>query len=81
MFELAGKIAIVTGGSRGIGRAISVALARAGAHVLINYRSNEEAATETLRLIEAAGGRGELLGFDVADPESVDRAIKTAIEQ
>ena len=81
MFELAGKIAIVTGGSRGIGRAISVALARAGAHVLINYRSNEEAATETLRLIEAAGGRGELLGFDVADPESVDRAIKMAIDR
>ncbi|MGB5696644.1 MAG: 3-oxoacyl-[acyl-carrier-protein] reductase [Polyangiales bacterium] len=81
MFELAGKIAIVTGGSRGIGRAISVALARAGAHVLINYRSNEEAATETLRLVEAAGGRGELLGFDVADPESVDRAIKMAIDR
>jgi len=81
VFELAGKIAIVTGGSRGIGRAISVALARAGAHVLINYRSNEEAATETLRLIEAAGGRGELLGFDVADPESVDRAIKMAIDR
>jgi 3-oxoacyl-[acyl-carrier protein] reductase len=81
VFELAGKIAIVTGGSRGIGRAISVALARAGAHVLINYRSNEEAATETLRLVEAAGGRGELLGFDVADPESVDRAIKMAIDR
>ena len=78
MFDLAGKIAVVTGGSRGIGRAVSVALAEAGAHVLINYRSNEEAAQETLRLIEEAGGTGELLGFDVADPESVDAAIKDA---
>jgi len=78
VFDLAGKIAVVTGGSRGIGRAVSVALAEAGAHVLINYRSNEEAAQETLRLIEEAGGTGELLGFDVADPESVDAAIKDA---
>jgi 3-oxoacyl-[acyl-carrier protein] reductase len=78
VFDLAGKIAIVTGGSRGIGRAASVALAEAGAHVLVNYRSNEEAANETLRLIDAAGGTGEILGFDVADPESVDAAIKDA---
>ena len=69
MFDLAGKIAVVTGGSRGIGRATSLALAEAGAHVLVNYRSNEEAAKETLALIEKAGGQGELLGFDVADPE------------
>jgi 3-oxoacyl-[acyl-carrier protein] reductase len=68
----------VTGGSRGIGRAVSVALAEAGAHVLVNYRSNEEAAHETLRLIEEGGGTGELLGFDVADSESVDAAIKDA---
>jgi 3-oxoacyl-[acyl-carrier protein] reductase len=81
VFDLAGKIAIVTGGSRGIGRATSIALAQAGAFVLVNYRSNEEAAKETLRLIEEAGGKGELLGFDVADPESVDRAIKEAIER
>lgn len=78
MFDLAGKIAVVTGGSRGIGRAVSVALAEAGAHVLVNYRSNQEAARETLRQIEEAGGTGELLGFDVADPESVDAAIKDA---
>jgi len=79
VFDLAGKIAVVTGGSRGIGRATGIALAEAGAHVLVNYRSNEEAAKETLQLIEEAGGKGELLGFDVADPESVDRAIKDAI--
>ena len=79
MFDLAGKIAIVTGGSRGIGRATSLALAEAGAHVLVNYRSNEEAAKQTLALIEEAGGQGEILGFDVADPDSVDRAIKEAV--
>ncbi len=76
MFDLAGKIAIVTGGSRGIGRATSVALAQAGALVLVNYRSNEEAARETVRLIEEAGGQAERVAFDVADPDSVDQHIK-----
>ncbi|MGB5414771.1 MAG: 3-oxoacyl-ACP reductase family protein [Polyangiales bacterium] len=79
MFDLAGKIAIVTGGSRGIGRATSIALAQAGALVLVNYRSNEAAARETLRLIEEAGGQAELAAFDVADPDSVDRSIKEAL--
>ena len=79
MFDLAGKIAVVTGGSRGIGRATSVALAEAGARVLINYRSNEEAASETLRLVEEAGGQGELLEFDVSDPDSVEAAIQGAV--
>jgi 3-oxoacyl-[acyl-carrier protein] reductase len=79
VFDLAGKIAIVTGGSRGIGRAASIALAEAGARVLVNYRSNEDAASETLRLLEQAGGQGELLGFDVSDPDSVEAAIKGAV--
>ena len=79
MFDLAGKIAIVTGGSRGIGRATSIALAQAGALVLVNYRSNEEAARETVRLIEAAGGQAELIPFDVTDPDSVDGSIKEAL--
>jgi 3-oxoacyl-[acyl-carrier protein] reductase len=79
VFDLAGKIAIVTGGSRGIGRATSIALAQAGALVLVNYRSNEEAARETVRLIEAAGGQAELIPFDVTDPDSVDRSIKEAL--
>ena len=81
MFDLAGKVAIVTGGSRGIGRAVSVALAEAGAHVLVNYRSNEDAADETLRRIEDVGGTGEILRFDVADPESVDSAVKDAAKR
>jgi 3-oxoacyl-[acyl-carrier protein] reductase len=79
VFDLAGKIAIVTGGSRGIGRATSIALAQAGALVLVNYRSNEDAARETMRLIEKAGGQAELVAFDVADPDSVDRSIKEAV--
>jgi len=79
VFDLAGKIAIVTGGSRGIGRATSIALAQAGALVLVNYRSNEEAARETVRVIEKAGGQAELVAFDVADPDSVDRSIKEAV--
>ena len=81
MFDLAGKIAVVTGGSRGIGRATCVALAEAGAYVFVNYRANAEAAEETLRLIQEAGGQGELLGFDVADPEAVDQAIKQAYDK
>jgi len=79
VFDLAGKIAIVTGGSRGIGRATSIALAQAGALVLVNYRSNEEAARKTVRLIEEDGGGAELVAFDVADPDSVDRSIKEAL--
>ena len=79
MFDLAGKIAIVTGGSRGIGRATSIALAQVGAHVLVNYRSGEKGAQKTLRLIEEAGGHGEIIGFDVADPDSVDHSIKEAL--
>ena len=79
MFDLAGKIAIVTGGSRGIGRATSIALAQAGALVLVNYRSNEAAARETVRVIEEASGQAELVPFDVADPDSVERSIKEAV--
>ena len=67
------KTALVTGGSRGIGRAITLSLARMGYHVLINYVANESAAQETLAAI---GGQGELLHFDVTDPEAVREAIE-----
>ncbi|MEM7434973.1 MAG: 3-oxoacyl-ACP reductase family protein [Myxococcota bacterium] len=80
MFDLAGKIAIVTGGSRGIGRASCLALAEAGAHVVVNYRSNESAANDTVAAIEQAGGSAEASQFDVADPAEVERAIKQVIE-
>ncbi len=69
------KYALVTGASRGIGRAIAVKLAEAGYHLLINYSSNDEAAAETLRLVREAGSEGELLRFDVADAEAVNRAL------
>jgi 3-oxoacyl-[acyl-carrier protein] reductase len=78
LFALTDKVAIVTGGSRGIGRAICVALARAGAKVVVAYSGNESAAAETLRLVREAGGDGELVRFDVADHDACDTAISAA---
>lgn len=67
--------ALVTGGSRGIGRAVALRLAARGYTVVINYKSNEDAARETLQAIEAAGGRAELLPFDVTRPEAIEAAL------
>lgn len=78
MFDLTGKVAIVTGGSRGIGRAISETLARSGAHVVVNYAGNEAAARETVEKIHAAGGKADAKQFDVSDPAAVDAAISEA---
>lgn len=75
MFDLKDKVAIVTGGSRGIGRAICIALGGAGAHVVVNYAGNEEAARQTLEAVIAAGGKGEILRFDVGNAEEADAAI------
>ena len=69
------KYALVTGGSRGIGRAVSLRLAKAGYTVIINYQSNEQAAQETLQAIQSQGGQAELLRFDVSNPESVQNAL------
>lgn len=69
------KYALVTGGSRGIGRAVCLKLAEAGWQVIINYRSGREAAEETLRLVREAGGDGELLSFDVADADAIEAAL------
>ncbi|MEI6083888.1 MAG: 3-oxoacyl-ACP reductase FabG [Verrucomicrobiota bacterium] len=69
------RTALVTGASRGIGRAIAVALAQAGGHILVNFRSRQAAAAVTLALIEQAGGTGELLPFDVTDPAACEAAI------
>jgi len=69
-------VALVTGGSKGIGRAICVELARVGHEVIVNYLSDADGARETLRLIEAAGGRGRCLGFDVADGEATRVAME-----
>jgi len=67
--------ALVTGGSRGIGRAISVKLAEMGFHVLINYISNETEAANTLELVKANGGSGELLKFDVTNQEETEKVL------
>lgn len=69
------RIALVTGASRGIGRAIALALAQAGSHVVVNFRSKETEAQETLALMEKAGGSGELCPFDVADAAACESAI------
>lgn len=69
------KYALVTGGSRGIGRAVCMELVRLGYPVVINYVSNEEAALETKNAVEAQGGQAELLPFNVADVEAVDAAL------
>ena len=69
------KVAIVTGGGRGIGRAITLELARAGHYVVINYRADQAAAEQTLAAIKSAGGAGEIVAFDVADGEAVKAVL------
>ncbi|HCW07409.1 MAG TPA: beta-ketoacyl-ACP reductase, partial [Cytophagales bacterium] len=69
------KFALVTGGSRGIGRAIAVKLAEQGYHILINYKSNVEEASKTKSLVEEKGVTAELLQFDVSKKEEVDQAL------
>lgn len=77
--ELKGKTALVTGGSRGIGRATCLALAREGVRVAVNYVSNAEAARETVADIERLGAEAMMVEADVSDPESV-AAMVAAVE-
>ncbi|HOI73043.1 MAG TPA: 3-oxoacyl-ACP reductase FabG [Syntrophales bacterium] len=74
-------VAIVTGGSRGIGRAVSMELARSGYYIIVNYRSNDAAAAETLESIRKAGGDGETVRFDVADSNDTDRHMKEILNR
>jgi 3-oxoacyl-[acyl-carrier protein] reductase len=78
--ELAGQLAVVTGGSRGIGRAIAHALAAMQAHVIINYVANEAAAEETRASIEAVGGKVTLQCFDVADAQWTEHAFNSILD-
>jgi 3-oxoacyl-[acyl-carrier protein] reductase len=75
------KYVLVTGGSKGIGRAVCVRLAEMGYPVIINYFHSEEAACETLRLVEEKGVTGELLRFDVADGKACDTALEEWTEK
>ena len=79
--SLAGQIALVTGASRGIGRAIALALGRAGAHVIVNYRGNQSAAEEALGAIAALGGSAELSRFDITDEGQIDCAVQNVVDR
>jgi 3-oxoacyl-[acyl-carrier protein] reductase len=81
MFRLDGKIALVTGGSRGIGRACSEALAEHGATVLVNYVKGEAPAREVADAITQRGGKAEIVQFDVADGAAAEAAIEAAIKR
>lgn len=73
---LTGQVALVTGGSRGIGRAICERLAANGAFVIVNYTSRPEAAAETVEACQKLGGKAEAMGFSVADSKSVESAFE-----
>jgi 3-oxoacyl-[acyl-carrier protein] reductase len=77
---LAGQVAVVTGASRGIGRAIALSLAKAGAYVVLNYRGNQTAADASLAAIVEQGGRGELSRFDVANESEIEQAVKKIVD-
>src|SRR5689334_23503004 len=79
--ELSGKVALVTGGARNIGRAISLALAAAGAAVVVNARVSRAEADETLASIRSAGGDGAVHMSDVTDPRAVGRMVEAAVER
>jgi len=78
--SLQGKIALVTGASRGIGRAIAIGLAEAGADVAINYAGNEQAALETAEAVRAQGRQAITIKADVGDAEQVESMVKQVLE-
>jgi 3-oxoacyl-[acyl-carrier protein] reductase len=79
--ELEGNVALVTGGSRGIGRGVCLKLAELGATVVVNYSSRADAAEEVVREITSKGGKAWSLGFNVDDSAAVDAAVKKILEQ
>lgn len=79
--NLKGKVAIVTGGARDLGRAISVRFAQEGAKVVVNYFDNPEDAQETLKMIEAAGSEGIIVQGDMTKAADVKRLFDTAVEK
>lgn len=81
MADFANKIVLVTGGSRGIGRAITVEFAKRGATVVLSYAGNEAAANETVKLVTDAGGKAKAIRFDVADSEACTKAIDDMVKE
>ncbi|MEV6070921.1 3-oxoacyl-ACP reductase FabG [Nocardia sp. NPDC052001] len=79
--ELDGQIALVTGGSRGIGRAVALRLAAAGARVAVNYRSGSAQAEDVVREIDARGGKAIALGADVAEPEQAQTLVERTVTE
>ncbi len=79
--ELSGKVALVTGGARNIGRAIAQSLAAGGAAVMVNANTSLEAAQETVKLIENAGGKAALFIADVTDPAAVAKMVEETVKR
>jgi 3-oxoacyl-[acyl-carrier protein] reductase len=81
MFDLTGKVAVVTGGSRGLGRSTAEALAARGALVVVSYVKGAEEAAKVVEGIVARGGKAEAIGFDVADMKATEEAIAAAAKR
>jgi 3-oxoacyl-[acyl-carrier protein] reductase len=81
MFDLSGKVAFITGGSRGIGRASATALARQGAKTILGYVSNEDAARQAADAIVSSGGRADIVKVDVADSDACEAAAAQIAKQ
>ena len=78
MKNFGGKVVVITGAGSGIGRALALTLARDGASIVVNYKRNEDLAAETVRDIEAAGGRAIAVAADMERPEEIDALFDAA---
>lgn len=81
MGDIEKKVALVTGGSRGIGKSIALRLARDGSFVVVNYTKNEDAAREVLSEIEKAGGNGKICRFSVSDFDTVQEEVERIVKE